>query len=165
MIYCTNVQKENAVSPIDLIRSYARKINSNVDEIYVRVSNKSADIPLFNNKVSAGFPSPAADHVEVRLSADQYLVKNPTATYFVRVKGDSMIDAGILNGDVLVVDRSLDPSIGQIILAEVDGEFTVKYLGQNKLTPANPKYKSISFDDVDTVALIGVVTGSMRKYI
>ncbi len=153
------------MSPIDLIRSYTRKINSNVDEIYVRVSNKSADIPLFNHKVSAGFPSPASDHVEVRLSADQYLVKNPTATYFVRVKGDSMINAGIFTGDVLVVDRSLDPSIGQIILAEVDGEFTVKYLGQNQLTPANPNYKSISFDDADSIALIGVVTGSMRKFL
>jgi DNA polymerase V len=76
-----------------------------------------------------------------------------------------MINAAIFNGDVLVVDRSLDPSIGQIILAEVDGEFTVKYLGQNQLTPANPNYKSINFDEADTVALIGVVTGSMRKFL
>lgn len=153
------------MSPINLIRHYALKQHSNVEDIFVRVSNKSADIPLFNHKVSAGFPSPAADHVEVRLSADQYLVKNPTATYFVRVKGDSMINAGIFNGDVLVVDRSLDPSIGQIILAEVDGEFTVKYLGQNQLMPANAHYKAINFDDVDAVALIGVVTGSMRKFL
>jgi len=64
-----------------------------------------------------------------------------------------------------VVDRSLDPSIGQIILAEVDGEFTVKYLGQNQLVPANVHYKAINFDDVDAVALIGVVTGSMRKFL
>lgn len=153
------------MSPIDLIRSYTRKSQSNVVEVFTRVSNKSVDIPLFNHKISAGFPSPAADHVEVRLSADQYLVKNPTATYFVRVKGDSMINAGIFNGDVLVVDRSLEPTVGQIILAEVDGEFTVKYLGKNKLEPANPNYKSISFDTADTVALIGVVTGSMRKFI
>jgi DNA polymerase V len=153
------------MSPINLIRSYARKHQSNVESIFVRVSHKSAEIPLFNHKVSAGFPSPAADHVEDRLSADQYLVKNPTATYFVRVKGDSMLNAGIFNGDVLVVDRSLDPGIGQIILAEVDGEFTVKYLGQNQLTPANPNYQSIKFDDADTIALIGVVTGSMRKFI
>jgi DNA polymerase V len=153
------------MSPINLIRSYKRKQHSNVEEIFVRVSHKSADIPLFNYKVSAGFPSPAGDYVEVRLSADQYLVKNPTATYFVRVKGDSMINAGIFNGDVLVVDRSLDPSIGQIILAEVDGEFTVKYLGQNQLVPANPLYQSMPFDNADTVALIGVVTGSMRKFL
>jgi DNA polymerase V len=98
------------------------------------------------------------------LSADQYLVKNPTATYFVRVKGDSMVNAGIYSGDVLVVDRSVEPSIGQIILAEVDGEFTVKYLGQNQLVPANSHYSAISFDQADTVALIGVVTGSMRKF-
>lgn len=152
------------MSPLDLLRSYTRKSNTNVAEIFVRISNKSADIPLFGSRVSAGFPSPAADHVEVRLSADQYLVKNPTATYFVRVKGDSMVNAGIYSGDVLVVDRSVEPSIGQIILAEVNGEFTVKYLGQNQLVPANAHYSAISFDEADTVALIGVVTGSMRKF-
>lgn len=147
-----------------LIKSKSTK-TSNVDEIYVRTSTRSAYIPLFGTKVSAGFPSPAADHVESRLSADDFLVKNPTATYFVRVNGDSMIDAGIFNKDVLVVDRSLEPSIGNIILAEVDGEFTVKYLHKNQLTPANPKFKPISFDDAETVALIGVVTGSMRKFL
>lgn len=152
------------MSPLDLLRSYTCKRQTNVAEIFVRVSNKSADIPFFGSKVSAGFPSPAADHVEVRLSADQYLVKNPTATYFVRVKGDSMVNAGIYSGDVLVVDRSVEPSIGQIILAEVDGEFTVKYLGQNQLVPANAHYSAIPFDEADTVALIGVVTGSMRKF-
>lgn len=138
---------------------------SNVYGIYVRTSSRSAFIPLFGTKVAAGFPSPAADHIEARLSADDYLVKNPTATYFVRVKGDSMINAGIFDNDVLVVDRSLEPSIGQIILAEVDGEFTVKYLSKNQLLPANPNYKPISFNDAESVALIGVVTGSMRKFL
>jgi len=139
--------------------------NHNVKAIYSRVSNRSAFIPLYEHKVSAGFPSPAADHVEVKLSADDYLVKNPTATYFVRVKGDSMINAGIFDGDVLVVNRALEPSLGNIILAEVDGEFTVKYLGRNELIPANDKYKPIQFDDVETIALIGVVTGSMRTFV
>lgn len=140
-------------------------MTSNVEEIFIRTSNSAAVIPLFGNKISAGFPSPAADHIEARLSADDYLVKNPTATYFVRVKGDSMINAGIFDKDVLVVDRSLEPSVGDIILAEVDGEFTVKYLGDNQLLPANPKFKPINFDDVVSVNLIGVVTGSMRKFL
>jgi DNA polymerase V len=139
-------------------------MTSNVEEIFIRTSNSAAVIPLFGNRISAGFPSPAADHIEARLSADDYLVKNPTATYFVRVKGDSMINAGIFDKDVLVVDRSLEPSVGDIILAEVDGEFTVKYLGDNQLLPANPKFKPINFDDVVSVNLIGVVTGSMRKF-
>ena len=127
-------------------------------------SRRSAYIPLFGNRVSAGFPSPAADYVEARLSADDYLVDNPISTYFVRVKGDSMIDAGMNDGDVLVVDRSIEPSIGQIVLAEVDGEFTVKYLGQNQLIPANTKYKPLAFGDGQTVVIIGVVIGSMRRY-
>lgn len=139
-------------------------MTSNVEEIFIRTSIGAAVIPLFGNRISAGFPSPAADHIEARLSADDYLVKNPTATYFVRVKGDSMINAGIFDKDVLVVDRSLEPSVGDIILAEVDGEFTVKYLGDNQLLPANPKFKPINFDDVVSVNLIGVVTGSMRKF-
>lgn len=125
----------------------------------------AATIPLYDNPVAAGFPSPAADHVEDRLSADDYLVANPTATYFVRVKGDSMIDAGIFDGDVLVVDRSITPSIGHVVLAEVDGEFTVKYLGRGQLLPANQAYQPIKFKDGQTVEVIGVVTGSMRRFI
>ena len=137
---------------------------SNVSKVFGHESRRSAYIPLFGHRVSAGFPSPAADYVEARLSADDYLVDNPISTYFVRVKGDSMIDAGMNDGDVLVVDRSVEPSIGQIVLAEVDGEFTVKYLGQNQLIPANTKYKPLAFGDGQTVVIIGVVIGSMRRY-
>lgn len=119
---------------------------------------------LFNSKVSAGFPSPAADHVEARLSTDEYLVGNPTATYFVRVQGTSMIDAGIFEGDVLVVDRSITPAVGMIVLAEIEGEFTVKTLGHNQLIPANAAFKPIKFKDGSDVTIVGVVTGSMRKF-
>ena len=122
-------------------------------------------IPLYDNPVAAGFPRPAADHVEDRLSADDYLVSNATATYFVRVKGDSMIEAGIFDGDVLVVDRSITPGIGHIVLAELDGEFTVKYLGRGQLLPANPAYQPIKFKDGQTVEIVGVVTGSMRRFV
>jgi DNA polymerase V len=141
------------------------KVNRNVAAIYVRKPSKGSLIRLFSNKISAGFPSPAADHIEDRLSTEDYLVKNPTATYFVRVKGDSMIDAGIFDNDVLVIDRSIEPSIGYIILAELDGEFTVKYLGHQQLLPANQKYKPIVFANNETINLIGVVTGSMRKFL
>lgn len=119
---------------------------------------------LYDSKVSAGFPSPAADHVESRLSTDEYLVSNPTATYFVRVQGTSMIDAGIFEGDVLVVDRSVIPAVGMIVLAEIEGEFTVKTLGHNQLIPANPAFKPIKFKEGSDVTIVGVVTGSMRKF-
>jgi DNA polymerase V len=75
-----------------------------------------------------------------------------------------MNKAGIFDGDVVVVDRSIDPNIGQIVLAEVDGQFTVRYLGQQQLNAANTQYASISFEDAESIALIGVVTGSMRKF-
>lgn len=152
------------MNPLSFITN-SRNPNLNVAEIYRRYSNRSAYIPLYSQKVPAGFPSPATDFVEARLSADDYLVKNPISTYFVRVKGDSMMNAGIFDGDVLIVDRSIEPSIGQVVLAEVDGEFTVKYLANNKLVPANPNFQPIEFKDGQTISVIGVITGSMRKFL
>jgi DNA polymerase V len=93
------------------------------------------------------------------------LVKNPVSTFFVKVKGDSMIDAGITHGDILIVDRSIAPVIGNIVLAELDGEFTVKYLGHDELIPANTKYNPIRFVEGQAVSLVGVVSGLMRKYL
>jgi DNA polymerase V len=138
---------------------------SNVAATYVCGFDGTVSIPLYDNPVSAGFPSPAADHVEARLTTDEYLIKNPVSTFFVKVKGDSMIDAGITAGDVLIVDRSIDPVVGNIVLVEFDGEFTVKYLGHHELIPANSKYKPILFIEGQTISLVGVVTGSMRKYL
>ncbi|MCF8158386.1 MAG: peptidase [Burkholderiaceae bacterium] len=151
------------MNPLNFISSYNRKHTNNVEDIYTRTSNKSAYIPLYNQVASAGVAKPM--HIEARLSADDMMVKNPMATYFVRVKGDSMLNAGITNGDVVVVDRCLEPSIGHIVLAEVDGEFTVKYLGKEELLPANTKCKAINFADAERIAIIGVVTGSMRRFV
>jgi DNA polymerase V len=151
------------MNPLNFISSYNRKHTNNVAEIYTRASNKSAYIPLYNQVASAGVATPM--HIEARLSADDMLVKNPMATYFVRVKGDSMLNAGITDGDVVVVDRSLEPSIGHIVLAEVDGEFTVKYLGQQKLLPANTNCQAFNFADARRIAIVGVVTGAMRRFV
>lgn len=130
--------------------------------------NKIMALPLYTTRVAAGFPSPADDHVEKRLSPSDYLVKNESATFFVRVKGDSMIDAGIFEDDVLVVDRSRVPQIGDIVLAVLDAEFTVKTLGQSKqgarLIPANKNYPVIEVKEGQTFDVWGVVTGSMRKF-
>lgn len=125
-------------------------------------------LPLYTTKVSAGFPSPADDHVEKRLNPNEYLVDNTSQTFFVRVKGDSMIDAGIFEDDVLVIDRSRVPQIGDIVLAMLDGEFTVKTLGKGKdgarLIPANKFYPVIEIKSEQSFEIWGVVTGSMRKF-
>ena len=124
--------------------------------------------PLYTSKVAAGFPSPADDHVEQRLNPSDYLVENDTATFFVRVKGDSMIEAGIFDNDVLVIDRSRTQQTGDIVLAMLDGEFTVKILEQSKkgvsLIPANRNYSAIEIKKEQSLEIWGVVTGSMRKF-
>ncbi len=88
----------------------------------------SADLPFFTSAVSAGFPSPADDYVEERLSIDKLIIRNPASTFFVRVDGVSMQGAGIYHGDILVVDRSLRPKHNDVIVAVLDGEYTVKRL-------------------------------------
>ncbi len=131
-------------------------------------ASRILELPLFTTKVAAGFPSPADDHVEKRLDPCDYLVENDSATFFVRVKGDSMIDAGIFDNDVLVVDRSIEARIGDIVLAVLDSEFTVKTLGKSKvgprLVPANKNYPVIEVKEGQTFEVFGVVTGSMRKF-
>ena len=108
-------------------------------------------IPLYSHAVPAGFPSPADDYVEARLSLDELLVQRKESTFFVRAKGNSMVGAGIFDGDLLVVDKSLDAHVGDIVVAVVDGDFTVKYLAQRGdvmyLKPANARYKDIEFND------------------
>lgn len=118
--------------------------------------------PLYSNRVSAGFPSPADDHIEAKLDLNQYLVKHPSATFFVRVEGDSMINAGIHENDLLIVDRSLKPTHGKIIIAVINGELTVKRLSFDKnqilLLPENERYPNIRIDDTMEFNIWGVVT-------
>lgn len=124
--------------------------------------------PLYTTKVAAGYPSPADDHVDKRLNPSDYLIQNDGDTFFVRVRGDSMVDAGIFEEDVLVVDRSRIPQVGDIVLAMLDGEFTVKMLGKSKqglrLIPANEHYPVIEVKAHQSFEVCGVVTGSMRKF-
>lgn len=125
-------------------------------------------IPLFASKVPAGFPSPAEEHVEARLDPTEYLVEQADATFFVTIQGQSMIDVGLMPGDKVVVDRSRTPSVGNIVLAVVDGEFTIKTLGKAKgkqvLLPANPDFKPIEIKEGMQFEVWGVVTGSFRKF-
>jgi len=125
-------------------------------------------IPLFGCKVPAGFPSPADDYIEGRLSLDEHLISNKDATFFVRAKGNSMTGAGIFDGDLLVVDKSLDPSSGDIIIAIIDGDLTVKrFIRRGErviLKPENPRFKEIELQDGQELLVWGVVTSTVKKF-
>jgi DNA polymerase V len=112
--------------------------------------------------VSAGFPSPGTDYLEGKLDLNEHLIKNPPATFFVRVSGDSMIGAGIHPEDILVVDRSEDPKSGKIVIAVINGELTVKRLKQSRegiqLLPENPEYSPIAITEDMDFQVWGVVT-------
>ena len=117
--------------------------------------------------ISAGFPSPADDFKEVRISLDKELVKNKEATFYARVDGDSMIGAGLEDGDLLVIDRSLNPVNGKIAVCLVDGEFTVKRIKKEKeklyLMPENKKYKKIEIKEENELVIWGIVEYVIKK--
>ena len=122
---------------------------------------------LANECVSAGFPSPADDFKELRISIDKEVVKNETATFYARVSGESMQGAGLDDGDLLVIDRSLEPEDNKIAICFIDGEFTVKRLKVKKdcvyLMPENPKYQSIKVTEDNELIIWGVVTYVVKK--
>ncbi|MCX7124718.1 MAG: translesion error-prone DNA polymerase V autoproteolytic subunit [Gammaproteobacteria bacterium] len=133
-----------------------------VDRVLSYIQTKGHQLPLYSNKVSAGFPSPADDHIEAQLDLNTHLVKNPTSTFFVRVSGESMKDVGIFPNDILIVDRSIKPIDGKIVIAVVDGELTVKRLktenGSLFLMPENKDFKPIAIKELQEVSIWGVVT-------
>jgi DNA polymerase V len=119
-------------------------------------------IPLFSATVQAGFPSPADDHMDKSLDLNEHLVSNPASTFFVKAKGDSMKDAGITCGDIMIVDRSVAPKDRQIVVAMLDGEFTVKRLRRKKghvfLVAENNAFPPIEITDDQELVIWGVVT-------
>ncbi len=121
----------------------------------------------FFESVPAGFPSPAEDFVEEKLNLDKYLIKNPPSTFFVRVAGDSMTGAGIYPDDILIVDRSLEPKNKDVIIALLEGEFTVKrfvkHNGKCYLKPENAAYKAVEIPQDRTFMIWGVVTNVIHK--
>ncbi len=123
-------------------------------------------LPLFASRIPAGFPSPADDYVEARLDLNELLVQRQEATYFLRVKGDSMQGAGIHPGDLIVVDRSIEAQDGSVVVAEVDGALTIKRLrlgnGAPELHPDNPAYPVIRFKEGQELRIWGVVTSSVH---
>ena len=132
------------------------------------ISELCLPLTLAGDKVQAGFPSPAEDFTVKRIDLTEVLVTHPQATFLLRVSGDSMRDAGIFDGDMLVVDKAIKPRHGHIVVAVVDGEFTVKYLyqraGRTKLKPANPTFPEITPKDGQTIEVWGVVTSSIKRF-
>lgn len=124
-------------------------------------------LPLDTVKVSAGFPSPAADYEENQLDINEYLVRNPVSTFFFAVQGDSMEGAEIFDGDILVVDKSVRPQHGHIVVAFVDGERLVKRLfrraGRVALVAENPMYPTLDIHDGQELEVWGVVVGKFKR--
>jgi DNA polymerase V len=119
-------------------------------------------LPLVSASVEAGFPSPADDHMERGIDLNEELIRNPAATFLIRVQGESMRDAGIHSGDTLIVDRSVTPSDRQIVVAMIDGEFTVKryrkHAGRIFLEAANENFRSIQIGEDQELTIWGAVT-------
>lgn len=128
---------------------------------------ESIFIPLMLSGVAAGYPSAAQDYIENTLDLNEYLIKNPAASFWVRIKGDSMKDVGLFDGDLILVDKSLDPQPGNIVLAIVDGEFTCKVYrkkaGKAFLAPANSDYPAIECRE--GIEIWGVVRNSIRAFL
>lgn len=123
-------------------------------------------LPLFSGRVPAGFPSPADDHLDQELDLNELLVEHPAATFFCRVSGESMTGLGIFDGDIIVVDRAVEPQYGDIVLAALNGELTCKVLDTKKkrLLSANDKYPPIPLDEDAELIIEGVVTASIHQY-
>ena len=132
-------------------------------------TSKKFKIPLLNDSVSAGFPSPADDYTEENIDLNEHLISNPFSTFFLRVKGDSMINAGIKDKDLIIVDKSLVAKPGNIIIAMIDGEFTIKRLSIKNdelyLKAENDNYPDFRFKNHIDVQIWGVVIYSIHSYL
>lgn len=159
------------VSRIEAVRAYLAQPRARTGDMleWLGTPERSTalGLPLFDGSVPAGFPSPAEDYAEGRLDLNDYLVEHEAATFYVRVKGHSMTGAGILDGDVIAVDRALEPRHGDIVVAVIDGEFTVKELyrdgGSLRLLPHHPDFAPIEVRAGQELSVWGVVKGVVRK--
>ena len=144
------------------------KSDSSINAIFEVEQKTKVVCPLFTSGVSAGFPSPAEDHIDRKLDLNELLIQHPVATFFVRVAGESMKDAVINHGDILVVDRSLEAVSGKIVIAIVNGELTVKRFIQNnascQLVAANHDYPPVEITEDTDFSVWGVVTSVIHHF-
>lgn len=158
------------ITPKAFVDRYNRSLQSHaldsVLDIYqLPAGRPSMSVPLMMESIQAGFPSPAGDYVKGRISPDTFLIDNEVSTFMVRIRGDSMIERGLNPGDIVIVDKSRDERLGDIVVAVCDGEFTIKTLGRGCLLPANPAYSPLYFQEYSEVSIWGVVIGSMRRHV
>ena len=141
-----------------------------MENIKIYKSDQGSSLPLdfYLNPVCAGFPSPAEDHLDIALDLNEHLIKHPAATFYIYAKGNSMEESGIYDGDIMVVDRSLEAANGDIVIAAIAGEFTVKHLSiknkKNYLIPANKKYKATLITDEMDVQIWGIVIHTIHSF-
>ena len=145
----------------------ALKLNSSSTlDIYSSDTDSILDLPLLTG-ISAGFPSPAMDFIDLNIDLNRHLIKHPTATFYGRVKGESMKDAGINDGDLLIIDKSIAPIDGKIAVCFVDGDFTLKRIKTDKdgvwLIPANESYQPIHLTESNDLRIWGVVTHVIKS--
>lgn len=137
-------------------------------QIFSASQAKELKIPFIESVVKAGFPSPAEDFTELSIDLNVELLKNPHATFFCRVSGDSMQDIGINDGDLLVIDKSLEPRDGKIAVCFIDGEFTLKKIKIEKdccwLIPCNDKYKAVKVTNENDFIVWGIVTYAIKAF-
>ena len=157
-----------AKSLTPVIEVYKSQIKSEIEVLAVKENPTELSIPIFTSRVQAGFPSPADDHLEDALDLNTHLIHHKEATFFVKAQGDSMLGAGIQQGDILIVDKSLNAKSGKIVIAVVDGEFTVKrlhkYKGNITLKAENPEFQDIKIGGTDELIIWGVVTSVIHQY-
>ena len=135
-------------------------------QFYKAESKMVLSLPLVE-AISAGFPSPAADYIDIAIDINKELIKNPSSTFYGKVKGYSMIDLGIGEGDIMVVDKSLEPATGDIAVCFIDGEFTLKQILIRKrevlLMPANADFEPIKVTEDNEFLIWGIVTYTIKK--
>lgn len=141
-------------------------INKNI-EFFIPNFENSRELPFITSGIKAGFPSPAADFDETRISLDKALVKNPDTTFYAKANGQSMKGAGIDDGDIMVIDRSIEPRNNKIAVCLIDGEFTVKRIKKTKeelfLMPENSDFQPIKINEDNQLVIWGIVTYVIKK--
>lgn len=141
--------------------------SNNKLEFFIPDVSQELKLPLVDAFINAGFPSPADDYLDQKLDLNHLLIKNPSSTFFARVRGNSMIDAGIHDGDILIIDKSLEPKQTSVLVCLMDGEFTVKKImksnGDFYLMPQNKDFKPIKIEKNSNFRLWGVVTYCIHK--
>lgn len=145
-----------------------RKLHhTNTLEIFSALMDSHLILPYAEQGISAGFPSPAEDFLDISIDLNKELIKNPSATFYGRVKGNSMKDAGLENGDLLIIDKSLEPKNGKIAVCFIDGEFTVKRIKIDKkiiwLIAENKEYQPIKVTPENEFVIWGIVTTVIKK--